>query len=151
MRLRTIWPLSIYCIWKWRICCPTASYAHVCHPMVFKFSLEQQRCSLQHSTNDGRKGCSKLQGSPLVLRHRPQRGHAAGRLGLLVALASKISVNTGEIVTPRGIPLISGGYFQRVGPKVIKTGSAALRLNQQCPFRRILLGNLFASSGKTGK
>ena len=105
----------------------------------------------QHSTNDGRKGCGKLQGSPLVLHHRLQRGHAAGHLGLLVALASKILTNAGESATLQGIPLISGGYFQRVGPKVIKIGSTALRLNQQRPFRRILFGNLFASSGNTGK
>ena len=48
-----------------------------------------------------------------------------------MVLASKVLINTGERATLQGIPLISEGYFQRVGPEVIKIGSTALRLNEQ--------------------
>lgn len=150
MRPRTIWALSSLPHLEIE---PAAQrlLTHTCDTPSSNSPWSSSDVASQNSTNDDRKGSSMLQGSPLFLCHWLQRGHAVGCLGLLVALASKISIKTGESTTLQGIPLISGGYFQHVGPKVIKIGSTALRLNQQCSFRRILFGNLFASSGNTGK
>lgn len=52
-------------------------FTHICGTPSSNFLRTSRSVASQQSTNDGRKGCSKLQGLPLVLCHWLQRGHTA--------------------------------------------------------------------------
>lgn len=103
---------------------------HVPHPIFICSS----NMASQHQWQQ--KRLQQAPGLALVLCHWLQRGQTAECLGLLVASASKILINTWESVMLQGVPLISEGYFQHVG---------------EFWFRGILSGKLFASSGNTSK
>lgn len=60
-----------------------------CGTPSVSFPWSSSDAASQHSTNDGRKECSKLRGLRLLLRHRLQWGHAAGRLARVACGACK--------------------------------------------------------------